>query len=174
VTTIGQQDLTSAESWREDVVLKALQGGIKLNQHPFFCSIWAPSLAISWPPPPAWDGPTEPPVSFPLIYYPGGTLNASQDIAVQRIVSEADNDRVVLIHGPPGTGKTTVIAASVSSIMEYGNKQRTIWLVAHSNVAVKNIAEKLDKVGFREFKLLVSKDFYYDWCVALCSPSPSY
>jgi regulator of nonsense transcripts 1 len=94
-------------------------------------------------------------------------LNASQDIAVQRIVSEADNDRVVLIHGPPGTGKTTVIAASVLSIMEYGNKQRTIWLVAHSNVAVKNIAEKLDKVGFREFKLLVSKDFHYDWCVAL-------
>ncbi|KAG1821663.1 AAA domain-containing protein [Suillus subaureus] len=44
-----------------------------------------------------------------------------------------------------------------------GPMERTIWLVAHSNVAVKNIAEKLDKVGFREFKLLVSKDFHYDW-----------
>ncbi|KAG2367901.1 AAA domain-containing protein [Suillus spraguei] len=41
--------------------------------------------------------------------------------------------------------------------------ERTVWLVAQSNVAVKNIAEKLDKVGFREFKLLVSKDFHYDW-----------
>ncbi|KAJ8581700.1 hypothetical protein M405DRAFT_751348 [Rhizopogon salebrosus TDB-379] len=47
--------------------------------------------------------------------------------------------------------------------MEYGNKQRTIWLVAHSNVAVKNIAEKLDKVGFREFKVLVSKDYHNGW-----------
>jgi hypothetical protein len=169
VTTIGQQDLTSAESWREDVVLKAIQGDVKLTNNPFFCSIWAPSLGISWPPP-VQDGSTKLPVSSPLIYYPGGTLNASQDIAVERICSEADQDRIVLIQGPPGTGKTTVIAASVLSIMEYGDKERTIWLVAHSNVAVKNIAEKLDKVGFREFKLLVSHGFHYGWCVAFCTP----
>jgi hypothetical protein len=168
VTTIGQQDLTPAESWREDVVLKALQGDVRLLNNPFFCSIWAPSLGISWPPP-VQDGSAKRPVSSPLIYYPGGTLNASQDIAVQRICSEADEDRIVLIQGPPGTGKTTVIAASVLSIMEYGDKERTIWLVAHSNVAVKNIAEKLDKVGFYEFKLLVSHGFHYDWCVAFCT-----
>ncbi|KAG2074301.1 hypothetical protein BDR04DRAFT_1126904 [Suillus decipiens] len=46
-----------------------------------------------------------------------------------------------------------------------GPMKRTVWLVAQSNVAVKNIAEKLDKVGFREFKLLVSKDFHHDWYV---------
>ena len=149
-------------------MLKALQGHVRLTNNPFFCSIWAPSLGISWPPP-VQDGSTKPLVSSPLIYYPGGTLNASQDIAVERICSEADKDRIVLIQGPPGTGKTTVIAASVLSIMEYGDKERTIWLVAHSNVAVKNIAEKLDKVGFREFKLLVSHGFHYDWCVAFCT-----
>jgi hypothetical protein len=167
VTTIGQQDLTSAESWREDVVLKALQGGIKLTNNLFFCSIWTPSLGIWWPLP--FRG-GKPPVFFPPIYYPGGTLNTSQNIAVQRIFSEADKDRIVLIQGPPGTGKTTVIAASVLSVMKYGDNDRTIWLVAHSNVAVKNIAEKLDKVGFREFKLLVSHGFHYDWCVAFCVP----
>lgn len=173
MTTFGKEDLTAAEALKEDVVLKALQGTIELTQHPFFCSIWTPSLGISWPPL-VQDGSTHPPGSNPLIYYPNGALNASQDIAVQRIISEADEDRVVLIQGPPGTGKTTIIAASILSIMEYGNKDRTVWLVAQSNVAVKNIAEKLDKVGFREFKLLVSKDFHYDWYVALLLSFPSH
>lgn len=44
---------------------------------------------------------------------------------------------------------------------------RTLWLVAQSNVAVKNIAEKLADVDFLNFRLLVSKDFHFDWFVAL-------
>ncbi|KAG1887016.1 P-loop containing nucleoside triphosphate hydrolase protein, partial [Suillus subluteus] len=156
VTTIGKEDLTAAESVREDVVLKALQGTVSLTEHPFFCSIWAPSLNIPWPPLHASTA------SF--VYYPNGQLNPSQYLAVERIISQADReDRVLLIQGPPGTGKTTVIAASVNSMMNTGPMERTVWLVAQSNVAVKNIAEKLDKVGFRDFKLLVSKDFHYDW-----------
>jgi len=165
VTTFGVAALTSAERFKEHAVLKALQGLNTLPEHPFFCSIWAPSFSISWP------RPVEYARNKALVYYPGGTLNDSQDLAVQRILSGADKDRVLLIHGPPGTGKTTVIAASVLSIIKYGSRKRTIWLVAHSNVAVKNIAEKLDKVDFREFKLLVSKDFHFDWCVAHCLPS---
>ncbi|KAG1750836.1 P-loop containing nucleoside triphosphate hydrolase protein [Suillus lakei] len=157
VTTIGKEDLTAAESCREFVVLKALQGTITLTDHPFFCSIWAPSLKVSWPPLPKDTS------SPPFVYNPSGTLNLSQYEAVERIISQADRDRVLLIQGPPGTGKTTVIAASVDSIINTGSEDRTVWLVAQSNVAVKNIAEKLDKVGFREFKLLVSKDFHYDW-----------
>ncbi|KAG2146162.1 P-loop containing nucleoside triphosphate hydrolase protein [Suillus bovinus] len=155
VTTIGKEDLTAAESVREDVVLKALQGTITLTEHPFFCSIWAPSLSIPWPP---LNAPT---ASF--VYYPNGQLNDSQYCAVERIISQADRDRLLLVQGPPGTGKTTVIAASVNSMINTGPVERTVWLVAQSNVAVKNIAEKLDKVGFRNFKLLVSKDFHYDW-----------
>ncbi|KAG2110823.1 P-loop containing nucleoside triphosphate hydrolase protein [Suillus discolor] len=155
VTTFGKEDLTAAESHREDVVLKALQGTITLTDHPFFCSIWAPSLSISWPPLNASTA------SF--VYYPNSELNDSQYSAVERIISQANSDRVLLIRGPPGTGKTTVIAASVNSMIHSGPMERTVWLVAQSNVAVKNIAEKLDKVGFRNFKLLVSKDFHYDW-----------
>ncbi|OAX31364.1 hypothetical protein K503DRAFT_870658 [Rhizopogon vinicolor AM-OR11-026] len=183
VTTVGKESLTAAESYREDVVRQALQGTVKLTEHPFFRSIWMPSFSISQTPlvqpvaypliyypggtswlPPVLNGFTRPPVFDPPICYPGGTLNVSQNIAVRRIISEAYEDRVVLIQGPPGTGKTTVIAASVMSIIQYDDTQkRTIWLVAQSNVAVKNIAEKLDKVDFRDFKLLVSKDFHFDW-----------
>jgi len=40
--------------------------------------------------------------------------------------------------------------------------QLPVWIVAHSNVAVKNIAETLFKKEV-DFKLLVSKEFYEEW-----------
>jgi hypothetical protein len=164
VTTWGKASLTAAETSREDVVLQALQGRITLTENPFFCSIWIPSFHISWPPL-ARKVSTKPLVNCLDI-----ALNNSQDLAVRRILSEADNERAMLIQGPPGTGKTTVIAASVLRNMKSDRARRTtFWLVAHSNVAVKNIAEKLDKVEFHEFKILVSKDFHFDWYIAHCS-----
>lgn len=39
----------------------------------------------------------------------------------------------------------------------------TIWIVAQSNVAVKNVAEKLEAVGIEEYKLIVSKEFHFEW-----------
>ncbi|KAK0193842.1 P-loop containing nucleoside triphosphate hydrolase protein [Armillaria mellea] len=70
-------------------------------------------------------------------------------------------DPITLIQGPPGTGKTSVIAAFVHCALAEGKSG--IWLIAQSNVAVKNIAEKLIKTNFKEWKLLVSQDFHYDW-----------
>ena len=59
-----------------------------------------------------------------------------------------------------------MIAAIVhSKIAEHD--LNTIWVVAQSNVAVKNVAEKLVDSGFVDFKLLVSKDFHFDWWVLL-------
>jgi regulator of nonsense transcripts 1 len=40
-----------------------------------------------------------------------------------------------------------------------------IWLIAQSNVAVKNIALKLLSVGFLDWKILVAKDFHHGWYV---------
>jgi hypothetical protein len=66
------------------------------------------------------------------------------------------------------TGKTSVIAATVCSLMASGNPStRAIWLVAQSNVAVKNMAKKLADIGFLDFGLLVSKDSHFDWSVIL-------
>jgi regulator of nonsense transcripts 1 len=63
--------------------------------------------------------------------------------------------------GPPGTGKTTTISAA-SRIWDLC--RFPVWIVAHSNVAVKNIAETLFKRGV-DFKLIVSKEFYVEWYV---------
>ena len=68
---------------------------------------------------------------------------------------------LTLIWGPPGSGKTTVIAAFVLSALSAG--LGGLWLVAQSNVAVKNIAEKLAKAGFFQWRLLVSTDFHGGW-----------
>lgn len=85
---------------------------------------------------------------------------------MQIILSSGARDRVCLVQGPPGTGKTTVIAESVQRIRA-GDSRRTIYLVAQSNVAVKNIAEKLAVVGFLDFRLLITHEFHFDWWVDL-------
>lgn len=74
--------------------------------------------------------------------------------------STAGGPIVKLIHGPPGTGKTTVIASIVQLT---GGPLEALYIVAQSNVAIKNVAEKLVKVGFLDFKLVVSEEFYFEW-----------
>ena len=55
-----------------------------------------------------------------------------------------------------------MITAIVHSVIK-GHQSNTVWIIAQSNVAVKNVAEKLAESGFLDFKLLVSKEFHYDW-----------
>ena len=54
-----------------------------------------------------------------------------------------------------------ITAVVQSKITEHPSN--TIWIIAQSNVAVKNVAEKLVESDFLDFKLLVSKDFHLDW-----------
>ena len=140
-------------------MLRALQGQISFDQNPFIQSIWFPKRKLSWSKHPV------PPTSLGIYLPSKRDLNVSQKTAVNTILSDADTHRITLIQGPPGTGKTTVIAASVLSVMASLNTTNTLWLVAQSNVAVKNIAEKLAIEDFLNFKILVSKDFHFDWYV---------
>ena len=55
-----------------------------------------------------------------------------------------------------------MIAAVVHSKVAE-DPSNTVWVIAQSNVAVKNVAEKLVDSGFLDFKLLVSRDFHFDW-----------
>lgn len=160
ITTIGREDPTSAEQQRANIVLLALQRSVTILEQPFVQAIWLPSVL------PSWVNRSLPSRVPATLYFPSQrSLNISQTKAVEVILSNQNAHRIQLIHGPPGTGKTTVIAASVTSIMASADHSRTLWLVAQSNVAVKNIAEKLAAVGFFNFKLLVSKDFHFDWYV---------
>jgi hypothetical protein len=61
--------------------------------------------------------------------------------------------------GPPGTGKTTTIAAAAAT---WADRRAPCWEIAQSNVGVKNIAETRFRRGVK-FRLLVFKDFIVEW-----------
>lgn len=157
VSTLGKDDPTNAEMERTEVVLTCLQRSNTLFRQDF--AAW---VFLGHRPPFLRSA------LSPSVYFPGERqLNDSQNRAVKRILSNASFDRVCLIQGPPGTGKTTVIAASVHSFLAdtTSGLGSCIWLMAQSNVAVKNIAEKLAETGFLNFTLLVSLDFHFEWRV---------
>ncbi len=66
-------------------------------------------------------------------------LNVSQKKAVEAIYS---NEYLSIVHGPPGTGKTTTLIEGIIQLIEKGEK---IIVSAPSNTAVDNIAKGLIK-----------------------------
>ena len=64
-------------------------------------------------------------------------LNPSQQAAVQFALSAQD---LAIIHGPPGTGKTTTVVEFIIQAIRRGEK---VLAVAPSNTAVDNLLEKL-------------------------------
>ncbi|THH07370.1 hypothetical protein EW145_g3424 [Phellinidium pouzarii] len=88
-----------------------------------------------------------------------GNLNQSQSDAVEDMLNL--NRQISIIKGPPGTGKTTVIAAFVANILSGSDK--TVWIAAQNNVAVKNIGEKLLTARITDWVLLVSAEYLVGW-----------
>lgn len=74
--------------------------------------------------------------NLPLKFY-NQNLNQSQIEAIEFCLQ---SNELALIHGPPGTGKTTTVVELILQAVELGKK---ILVVAPSNIAVDNIAEKL-------------------------------
>lgn len=70
------------------------------------------------------------PVRFPW-------LNTTQESAVNQVLQTQD---VAVVHGPPGTGKTTTL---VEAIYETLHRENQVLVCAQSNTAVDWIAEKL-------------------------------
>ncbi len=75
-------------------------------------------------------------------------LNESQKFAVNRIVSA---DHLAIIHGPPGTGKTTTIVQAVKSLLKHDDQK--ILVVAPSNTAVDLLTEKFAIEGLNVIRV---------------------
>jgi hypothetical protein len=75
------------------------------------------------------------------------SLNESQVEAVQLALSARD---VGLIHGPPGTGKTTTVVEVIRQAIRRGRK---VLACAPSNMAVDNVFQKLLEFGERAIRL---------------------
>ncbi len=83
---------------------------------------------------------TEFPVRFPW-------LNKSQEKAVQKVLSALD---ISIVHGPPGTGKTTTL---VEAVYETLRREEQVMVCAQSNAAVDWIAEKLIERGISVLRI---------------------
>lgn len=81
-----------------------------------------------------------PPARFPW-------LNASEEAAVQEVLAAKE---VAIVHGPPGTGKTTTL---VEAIHETLHRENQVMVCAQSNTAVDWIAEKLVDRGIRVLRI---------------------
>lgn len=80
------------------------------------------------------------PVQFPW-------LNRKQEEAVNHILSAKDT---AIVHGPPGTGKTTTLVETVYEILR---KENQVLVCAQSNTAVDWIAEKLTDRGINVLRI---------------------
>lgn len=70
------------------------------------------------------------------------TLNPSQQAAVDRILSATD---LAIVHGPPGTGKTTTLVHAIQALIRRDNQP--VLVTAPSNAAVDLLSEKLSSLG---------------------------
>jgi len=80
------------------------------------------------------------PVRFPW-------LNPSQEKAVNKVLEAKD---VSIVHGPPGTGKTTTL---VEAIYETLHRENQVLVCAQSNTAVDWISEKLVDRGIQVLRI---------------------
>lgn len=80
------------------------------------------------------------PVRFPW-------LNSTQETAVNKVLCTRD---VAIVHGPPGTGKTTTL---VEAIYETLHREPQVLVCAQSNTAVDWISEKLVDRGVNVLRI---------------------
>lgn len=74
-------------------------------------------------------------------------LNSSQEKAVNEVLAAKD---VAIVHGPPGTGKTTTL---VEAIYETLHRETQVLVCAQSNMAVDWISEKLMDRGVNVLRM---------------------
>ena len=74
-------------------------------------------------------------------------LNASQENVVNEVLRAKD---VLIVHGPPGTGKTTTLVEAISEVLR---REPQVLVCAQSNTAVDWIAEQLGDRGLSVLRI---------------------
>lgn len=93
-------------------------------------------------------GANAPSFATDIYHYPVSTLNEMQQQALNRIVAA---QQLAIVHGPPGTGKTTTLVQAIKALIKQGGKQ--ILVVAPSNTAVDLLSEKLSDEGVNVLRI---------------------
>ncbi|MBI3552632.1 MAG: AAA family ATPase [Elusimicrobia bacterium] len=83
----------------------------------------------------------------PHVEFCNQRLNSFQREAVVKCLAAED---AALVHGPPGTGKTTVLVEIIRQSVGRGER---VLATAPSNIAVDNMLEKLHETGLRVVRL---------------------
>lgn len=83
--------------------------------------------------------------SYPIPNLPG--LNESQQKALQKVLSAR---HVGIIHGPPGTGKTTTLVQAIRLAVK---DEKQALVCAPSNAAVDLLADKLSEQGLQVLRI---------------------
>jgi ATP-dependent RNA/DNA helicase IGHMBP2 len=76
------------------------------------------------------------------------TLNESQQLSVKNILLA---NELAIVHGPPGTGKTTTLVQAIKALVRQDHKK--ILVVAPSNTAVDLLSEKLSEEGLNVLRV---------------------
>ena len=75
-------------------------------------------------------------------------LNEKQQHAVDKIITAGE---LAIVHGPPGTGKTTTLVQAIKALIKHDNKQ--VLVVAPSNTAVDLLSERLTDEGLNVLRV---------------------
>jgi predicted DNA helicase len=84
-----------------------------------------------------------PDINSVSIHFRNHQLNESQRQAVAAIIQ---NENITVVHGPPGTGKTTTLIEAIIQLIKAGEK---VLVSAPSNTAVDNLAKGLIDEGVK-------------------------
>ncbi len=115
------------------------EGGARVSSD----SLLSPKEGVVFDSPDGGERESEVPVESSAI----NRLNAPQREAIRFALVAKD---VAIIHGPPGTGKTTTVAELIRQAVARGDK---VLACAASNHAVDNLLEKLLRIGERPVRL---------------------
>lgn len=89
----------------------------------------------------------QPPTFDTLPEYQNPKLNEKQTAAVQQILAA---NELAIVHGPPGTGKTTTLVQAIKALVKRGEK---VLVTAPSNTAVDLLSDKLSEEGLNVLRV---------------------